>query len=98
MMGGDFAKVAQEYVKANGGSVSGFGIIKANSEKSKHLETATMMINGQSIDFVNLRGETYSEDSRIPTAVEKLSSLERKGMNLADETDIWNSGTRRSPP
>ncbi|GFF58486.1 putative CCA tRNA nucleotidyltransferase 1 [Aspergillus udagawae] len=41
--------------------------IKRNSKKSKHLETASFhSIFGLSVDFVNLRKETYSEDSRIP--------------------------------
>jgi len=45
------------------------GIIPKNSEKSKHLETATLFIEGMPIDFVNLRSETYSEDSRVPKIV-----------------------------
>jgi len=49
--------------------------IEANPEKSKHLETVTTKIFGLDIDLVNLRKETYSEDSRNPqmefgTAVE----------------------------
>jgi tRNA nucleotidyltransferase (CCA-adding enzyme) len=40
--------------------------ILANPEKSKHLETATTRIYGYDLDFVNLRKETYSEDSRNP--------------------------------
>ncbi|KAI0994585.1 Nucleotidyltransferase [Podosphaera aphanis] len=39
---------------------------EANPEKSKHLETSTMTILGYDIDFVNLRKETYTEDSRNP--------------------------------
>ncbi|RKF82294.1 CCA tRNA nucleotidyltransferase, mitochondrial [Golovinomyces cichoracearum] len=38
----------------------------ANPEKSKHLETSTMTIMGYDIDFVNLRKETYSTESRNP--------------------------------
>ncbi|TQB76719.1 CCA tRNA nucleotidyltransferase, mitochondrial [Monascus purpureus] len=49
--------------------------IEANPEKSKHLETVTTKIFGLDVDLVNLRKETYSEDSRNPqmefgTAVE----------------------------
>ena len=49
--------------------------ILANPEKSKHLETATTKILSFDVDFVNLRKETYSDDSRNPqmefgTAVE----------------------------
>ena len=43
-----------------------FGVIKANSDKSKHLETATIRVGDMWIDLVNLRSETYSEDSRVP--------------------------------
>lgn len=41
--------------------------IEANPEKSKHLETATMKVLGFDIDLVNLRKETYTNDSRNPT-------------------------------
>lgn len=41
--------------------------IQANPEKSKHLETVTTKILGLEIDLVNLRKETYTEDSRNPT-------------------------------
>ncbi|CAI7575158.1 unnamed protein product [Penicillium crustosum] len=49
--------------------------IEANPEKSKHLETVTTRIFGLDIDLVNLRKETYTDDSRNPqmefgTAVE----------------------------
>ncbi|KAG5301358.1 poly(A) polymerase [Histoplasma ohiense] len=40
--------------------------IEKNPEKSKHLETATTKIFGLDIDLVNLRKETYSDDSRNP--------------------------------
>ncbi len=41
--------------------------IEANPEKSKHLETATTKVLGFDIDLVNLRKETYTDDSRNPT-------------------------------
>lgn len=40
-------------------------VIKNNPEKSKHLETAVIRINGLFVDFVGLRSETYS-NTRIP--------------------------------
>jgi tRNA nucleotidyltransferase (CCA-adding enzyme) len=40
--------------------------IAANPEKSKHLETTTIRLLGFDVDFVNLRKETYTEDSRNP--------------------------------
>ncbi|CAM0950163.1 unnamed protein product [Alopecurus aequalis] len=45
----------------------GIGVIQCNPDQSKHLETATMLIYGTWIDFVNLRSEKYAENSRIPT-------------------------------
>ncbi len=44
-------------------------MIKLNPLQSKHLETAAMLISGHSVDFVNLRTEAYTSDSRIPTSV-----------------------------
>ena len=43
--------------------------IEANPEKSKHLETVATQIMGFDVDLVNLRKETYSENSRNPTMV-----------------------------
>ena len=40
--------------------------IAANPDKSKHLETANTRLYDFDLDFVNLRKETYSEDSRNP--------------------------------
>ncbi|KAL9089723.1 MAG: hypothetical protein Q9159_002370 [Coniocarpon cinnabarinum] len=40
--------------------------IEANPEKSKHLETVTTRMFGLDVDLVNLRKETYSEESRNP--------------------------------
>jgi len=55
-----------EHIKASIPGTGGFGVIKKNSEKSKHLETATIRINDRWIDLANLRSEKYTEDSRIP--------------------------------
>ncbi|KAI5923708.1 poly A polymerase head domain-containing protein [Camillea tinctor] len=40
--------------------------IARNPEKSKHLETTTVKLFGYDVDFVNLRKETYADDSRNP--------------------------------
>jgi tRNA nucleotidyltransferase (CCA-adding enzyme) len=66
MFGEDFAKLIKAYSSTSEMQSSGFGVIKANSEKSKHLETATIRVEGQWIDLVNLRSEKYTEDSRVP--------------------------------
>jgi tRNA nucleotidyltransferase/poly(A) polymerase len=59
MTGAEFGKyLAKETGK-------GGNVIKANPEQSKHLETLTINLFGQDVDFVNLRSESYG-DSRIP--------------------------------
>ena len=51
---------------AESNMVQGLHKIEANPEKSKHLETVTTKIFGLEIDLVNLRKETYTDDSRNP--------------------------------
>lgn len=60
MTGAEFGKYLQKEVGSYG------NVIKANPDQSKHLETMTIRLFGQDVDFVNLRAETYG-DSRIPT-------------------------------
>ncbi|POM71173.1 tRNA nucleotidyltransferase [Phytophthora palmivora] len=70
MTGRAFADLVNSYETSHGRKARAVGVIKANPEQSKHLETATMQIgeNLGWVDFVNLRAETYaSEDNRIPT-------------------------------
>ena len=55
-----------KYQNDLGLEVHGVGVIPKNPDQSKHLETATTHIFGESVDFVNLRCEEYT-DSRIPT-------------------------------
>ncbi|XP_053991783.1 uncharacterized protein LOC128883447 [Hylaeus volcanicus] len=67
-------KVFLEYFKKWPGSqnfnIGNFGVIRQNPLKSKHLETSTMTFNNFSLDFVNLRSEKYTEDSRIPSEMD----------------------------
>ncbi|ODV59815.1 tRNA adenylyltransferase ASCRUDRAFT_36891 [Ascoidea rubescens DSM 1968] len=68
--GEEFAESLSHFLQDNYSkyeiSPSSIHKIKKNPEKSKHLETATSKLFGQSIDFVNLRSEEYTENSRIP--------------------------------
>jgi len=58
MMGYDFALLVREYMLENNLEVSHMARVAANPEKNKNMETATGKVLGQSIDFVNLRGDT----------------------------------------
>lgn len=51
------------WLLAHGETGSNVATIVSNPEKSKHLETATMRLLGFSVDFVNLRTESYCETS-----------------------------------
>ncbi|MCJ1358689.1 MAG: CCA tRNA nucleotidyltransferase, mitochondrial [Icmadophila ericetorum] len=72
MTGFRFATLMQDYLKSDGQTqydkdiVGHLAKIEANPEKSKHLETVTTNILGLDIDLVNLRKESYTEDSRNP--------------------------------
>ncbi|XP_068645964.1 tRNA nucleotidyltransferase cca2-like isoform X1 [Aristolochia californica] len=67
MLGREFCEKINEYLAYAGEEQQGVGVIQCNPDQSKHLETARMRIYDTWIDFVNLRSETYAENSRIPT-------------------------------
>jgi len=66
MLGREFADHLNTYLQKLGEESVSVGVVLKNPEKSKHLETATMKVESFWIDFVNLRAEEYTKDSRIP--------------------------------
>lgn len=68
LLGSEFAKHLNTYLELQGKVAGRIAIVPANSDKSKHLETAKIKINELDIDLVNLRSETYVSDAahRIP--------------------------------
>lgn len=54
------------FLQSKGKAVRNTAVIHSNPDQSKHLETARMKVNDLWIDLVNLRSETYAQDSRIP--------------------------------
>ena len=73
MTGYDFGVLMKEYLaqpevntRYRQNVLGGLAKIEANPEKSKHLETVATRILGFDIDLVNLRKETYVENSRNP--------------------------------
>jgi len=66
MTGLQFAEKVNEHLTEMGVNTRRIGVIQANPEQSKHLETAACTVMGMSIDLVNLRSEQYDELSRIP--------------------------------
>lgn len=66
MMGREFANKLQSYLKSRNIHCGHISVIQQNPEQSKHLETARVKVNGIYLDLVNLRKESYAQDSRIP--------------------------------
>jgi len=66
MLGREFADHLNEFLSDQGRETISVGVVLKNPEKSKHLETATMKVGSFWIDFVNLRAEEYTNNSRIP--------------------------------
>ncbi|KAL3673010.1 hypothetical protein V7S43_002307 [Phytophthora oleae] len=66
MMGAKFARFITKFQRDRRLPPSSVGVVKANSEKSKHLEVATVTIEGSTVDLVHLRAEEYTNDSRVP--------------------------------
>lgn len=66
MSGSEFAAALNKWCQLNKKQTFAVGVILSNPDKSKHLETCTTQIGPFAIDFVNLRTETYTNDSRIP--------------------------------
>lgn len=70
LSGEEFALKLLAFAAANnvdlGKNATSLHTIKKNPEKLKHLETCTTKLFGLDIDFVNLRNEQYTEDSRVP--------------------------------
>lgn len=63
-----YLEIPENMEKYNKDSEKGVSLhkIEANPEKSKHLETVTTKIFGFDVDLVNLRKESYTEESRTP--------------------------------
>jgi tRNA nucleotidyltransferase (CCA-adding enzyme) len=95
MYGEDFAKLISEKMNSGEGKEKvSYSVLKANSEKSKHLETATIKLNGQLIDLVNLRSETYTDSSRVPTIERGTPEQDAYRRDLTINSLFYNLNTR----
>ncbi|XP_074292231.1 CCA tRNA nucleotidyltransferase, mitochondrial-like [Silene latifolia] len=103
MVGKELCAIFKAYLLEQGEEVKGDCVIPSNSAKSKHLETARMYLYGYWIDFVNLRSETYSKKSRIPTKMsfgEPKDDADRRDLTINSlfynmKTDCVEDYTRR---
>ncbi|KAI5962068.1 CCA1 [Candida pseudojiufengensis] len=69
LTGEEFVHGLQNYLRTNEPELSMNHVhtIKMNPQKSKHLETCTTKLYGIDLDFINLRSEEYTDDSRVPS-------------------------------
>ncbi|GLD97773.1 hypothetical protein PINS_up006470 [Pythium insidiosum] len=67
LYGRQFAQLITRFQRERRLPLSSVGVVKANADKSKHLEVAQVRVEGLMVDLVHLRGEQYAPDSRIPS-------------------------------
>ncbi|KAJ6821053.1 putative CCA tRNA nucleotidyltransferase 2 [Iris pallida] len=94
MLGRDFCGKVNKYLEHIGEEQEGVGVIQCNPDQSKHLETARMRIYGTWIDFVNLRSETYAENSRIPTMEFGTAEQDAYRRDLTINSLFYNINTK----
>lgn len=94
MYGREFCEKVNEYLSASGEETQGVGVIQCNPEQSKHLETARMRLYDVWIDFVNLRAEDYSENSRIPTMKFGTAKEDADRRDLTINSLFYNINTK----
>ncbi|KAE9044428.1 hypothetical protein PR003_g2993 [Phytophthora rubi] len=98
MTGRAFADLVNAFETAQGRPPHAVGVIKANPEQSKHLETATMQLGDALgwVDLVNLRAETYaSEDNRIPTVEIGTPQQDAERRDFTINSLFYNLATRQ---
>ena len=76
MSGHEFALKVREFMIEKGLPVKEVAQVSANVEANKNLESAILTIFGQEVDFVQLRAESYTEDSRNPEIKVGVSAQE----------------------
>lgn len=83
------------FFSEEGSEMGRIGKIAANPEQSKNLETATARVLGLSLDFVNLRKETYDPGSRIPTMTFGTPKEDAERRDITINSLLYNVHTRQ---
>jgi len=95
MLGVEFAMLVRQYLLEHGLESNAVGVIHSNPDQSKHLETACLKVLGASIDFVNLRCEEYSSNSRIPAMTLGTAEEDAFRRDLTINALFFNISTKR---
>lgn len=86
---------SSHYFQSVDSDMGRIGKIAANPEQSKNLETATARVLGLSLDFVNLRKETYDPGSRIPVMQFGTPKEDAERRDITINSLLYNVHTRQ---
>ncbi|KAG4039309.1 hypothetical protein PC123_g25136, partial [Phytophthora cactorum] len=95
LMGAKFARHITKFQRDRKLPPSSVGVVKANSDKSKHLEVATVTIEGSTVDLVHLRAEEYTLDSRVPEVKFATPEDDASRRDLTINALFYNLHTRQ---
>ncbi|KAJ1723003.1 CCA tRNA nucleotidyltransferase, mitochondrial [Coemansia erecta] len=95
MSGFELAQHVTQYLAESGATARSVAKIASNPERSKHLETATTVVLGQMVDFVNLRSETYNAESRVPLVEYGTPLEDAMRRDITINALFYNIGERR---
>lgn len=95
LTGREFAELVNLHLEDQGIETHSIGVMSANAKQSKHLETVAVKILDFSIDFVNLRSETYTASSRIPAVVFGTAQSDAFRRDLTINSLFYNINTRQ---
>jgi tRNA nucleotidyltransferase (CCA-adding enzyme) len=91
MSGKNFATIFDDWCKLSKKDSLNVAVIKPNPSKSKHLETAHVVLSNKFVvDFVNLRTDEYCTASRIPTVVMGSPSEDAHRRDLTINSLFYN--------
>ncbi|KAG7383087.1 CCA tRNA nucleotidyltransferase, mitochondrial [Phytophthora boehmeriae] len=94
LRGAKFAQLITKFQRERNLPPSSVGVVKANSEKSKHLEVATVTIEGSTVDLVHLRAEQYTNGSRVPEVTFATPEDDASRRDLTINALFYNLHTR----
>ncbi|RLN51752.1 hypothetical protein BBJ29_009138 [Phytophthora kernoviae] len=94
LQGAKFARFITKFQRERNLPPSSVGVVKANSEKSKHLEVATVTIEGSTVDLVHLRAEQYMYGSRVPEVTFATPEDDASRRDLTINALFYNLHTR----
>ncbi|OWY99472.1 TRNA nucleotidyltransferase [Phytophthora megakarya] len=95
LKGTTFARYITKFQRDRRLPPSSVGIVKANSDKAKHLEVATVTIEGSTVDLVHLRAEEYTRDSRVPEVKFATPQEDASRRDLTINALFYNLHTRQ---